>query len=477
MRTNKCFTLITLLTSAEKVLLLEQLKAAKAKQLALATYLVKLTDAGKPLPENTALRLRFYKTKPANAADTLLRSDFRHIGEAVERQLAIRQFKDTSDYQSMVHQRYHLCKALLERGAFGLFSSEVKEAISFYSEREDYSNSHLFFNLLKEHENGFMPTTKDNYEALYTQMLQTDGVIIKSFLGQWYQHQMRKAFAETNIKIYKPDFEPIAAPDFSALETAYNFPYLAFLKAKAKTYTANIGQRKQALIEAHELLKTIQHPLINLPVERLTNGVNLFTIYCITNQADKGFEIAGETEQLINQHTFDSKMLHIFYFNLCSMKLRFGFIDEGVELLSKQAERFYDSPYGIRFRFLKVYQLIFQKKIEDAYKAIPGNFSAAPEDKLYIKLIETIIFYMRGEYDLCLVQIKNIRQNTDYNSFSNPTYDFFANALLQIIEAANKKQVSAIKQEVEEYYLAQLNTTNPYLLPVVWLWWHLGDKG
>jgi hypothetical protein len=477
MRTNKCFTLITLLTPAEKVLVLEQLKAAKAKQLALAAYLFKLAEANKPLPENTALSLRFYKAKPASTAETLLRSDFRHITGAVEQQLAMRQFIDKNDYQSGVNQRYHLCKALVERGAFELFSSEVKEAINYYTDREDYANSHLFFNLLKEHENRFEPTTKDNYEALYTQMLQTEGVIIKSFLGQWQQHQTRKAFAETNIKIYKPEFEPAAAPDFSALEAAYNFPYLAFLKAKAKTYTTDIAQRKQALIEAHELLKTIQHPLINLPVERLTNGVNLFTIYCITNQADKGFEIASETEQLIMEHTFDSKMLHIFYFNLCSMKLRFGFINEGVELLNKQAERFYDSPYGIRFRFLKVYQLIFQKRIEDAYKAIPDNFSAAPEDKLYIKLIETIIFYMRGEYDLCLVQIKNIKQNADYNRFSNPTYDFFANALLQIIEAANKKQVSEIKQEIHEYYLAQLNTTNPYLLPVVWLWWHLGDKG
>ena len=122
---------------------------------------------------------------------------------------------------------------------------------------------------------------------------------------------------------------------------------------------------------------------------------------------------------------------------------------------------------------MKVYQYIFEGKYDEAYKAIPNDFSASAEDKLYIKLIETIIFFMRKEHDLCLVQIKNIKHNADYNRLSNPTYDFFADALHELITATNKKQVAEIKKQVNEYYTAQLNTTNPYLLPVVWLWRYL----
>jgi hypothetical protein len=465
-----------LLGKQQGALLLAQLKPQKGKLYALAGYLIKLSAANKPLPENDALLKRFYKTKPLNTATTLLRSDFRHLTTAIEEILAAQQFADKNSYQSVVSQRYHLCVALIEKGAFELFKAELQQALNHYLKLEDFTTCLVFINLLKEHENRFAPATKDGYETLYAEMLQTDAVLIKSFLSQWHLHQMRKAYAETNIKIYKPDFKPTAAPDFLALEEAYNFPYLAFLKAKAKTYNTDIAQRKQALIEAHELLKQAEHPFINLPLERLTNGVNLFTIYCLTSQAEKGFEIAKETEELIAQNTFDLKLLHIFYFNLCSMKLRFGYINEGVALLRKQAERFYQSPYGVRFRFLKVYQYIFEGKFEQAYKAIPDDFSASAEDKLYIKLIETIIFFMRAEYDLCLAQIKNIKQNADYNRFSNPTYDFFADALLELITATGKKQVNEVKKRVTEYYTAQLNTTNPYLLPVVWLWWHLKEE-
>lgn len=472
MRTNKCFTLIALLSKPQKDMLLQQIPK-QAKLHALATYLIKLSATNKPLPENDALLKRFYKTKPHSTASTLLRSDFRHISAAIEGILAAEKFADANHYQSLVSQCYFLCVALIEKGAFELFKAEVQQAIDKYLELEDYSTCLLFINLLKEHENLFAPTTKDSYETLYNELLQIDGVLIKSFLSQWHLHQMRKAYAETNIKIYKPDFKRSTPPDFSGLEADNSFPYLAFLKAKAGTYNIDIAQRKQALIEVHELLKQIEHPLINLPLERLTNGVNLFTIYCITSQADKGFAIAAETEALIAQNKFDLKLLHVFYFNLCSMKLRFGYIDEGVALLRRQAERFYTSPYGVRFKFLKVYQYIFEGKYDEAYKAIPDDFSASAEDKLYIKLIETIIFFMRKEYDLCLVQIKNIKQNTDYNSFSNPTYDFFADALHDLITATTKKQVADIRQQVTDYYTAQLNTTNPYLLPVVWLWRHL----
>lgn len=472
MRTNKCFTLIGLLGKSQKALLLQQL-TQQEKLHALAAYLLKLSAANKPLPENDALLKRFYKTKPITTASTLLRSDFRHLTAAIESILATEKFADKNNYQSLVSQRYHLCIALIERGAFELFKAEVQQAINKYLELEDYTTCLLFTNLLKEHENLFAPATKDSYEALYNDLLQIDGVLIKSFLSQWHLQQMRKAYAETNIKIYKPDFKCATPPNFSALEAENSFPYLAFLKAKAGTYTMDITQRKQALIKVHELLKELKHPLINLPLERLTNGVNLFTIYCITSEADKGFTIADETEVLIAQNDFDLKLLHVFYFNLCSMKLRFGYINEGVSLLSAQAERFYQSPYGVRFRFLKVYQYIFEGKFDEAYKAIPEDFSASAEDKLYVKLIETIVFFMRKEYDLCLVQIKNIKQNTDYNRFSNPTYDFFADVLLELITATTKEQLLDIKKQVNEYYTAQLSTTNPYLLPVVWLWWHL----
>ena len=159
------------------------------------------------------------------------------------------------------------------------------------------------------------------------------------------------------------------------------------------------------------------------------------------------------------------------------MKLRYRYIEEGVQLIDKHAAGFYSSPYGTRFRFLKVYQYIFTQNADAAYAAIPDNFNPSAEDNLYIKLIETIIFYMRGQYDLCLVQIKNIKQNTDYNRFSNSTYDFFADSLLALLNAQDKSAIAAIEKEVEQFYQAQLNTPNPYLLPVVWLSWYLKQQG
>lgn len=476
MRTNKCFTLIGLLSPAEKEELLALMKTRKGKLPALASHLIRLSDTQKPLPTNEALLLRIYKLRSSEAAEANLRSDFRHIAGTIEDLLAQKQFENKTHHQGQVHYRYHLCMALIDRGEYVLFRAETTEAINYFLKLEDYAACTLFFNLLKDHESRFAPATKDNYEELYDELLQADVLIIKSFLTQWRIHQMRKAYAETNVQIYNPGFKPLSAPNVTDLENAYPFPLLAFLKAKAQTYNSDIATRKQALIEAHKLLQNIEHPHINLPLEKLTNGVNLFTIYCLTQQAEEGFNIAREVEQLLQQHTFDNRLLHIFYFNLCSMKLRYRHIDEGVMLIAKHAERFYSSPYGTRFRFLKVYQHIFQQNIEAAYGAIPGNFNPSPEDNLYIKLIETIIFFMRKQHDLCLVQIKNIKQNADYNRFSNSTYDFFADSLLALLNARDKREVIAIEKDVEQFYQAQLNTPNPYLLPVVWLSWYLKEQ-
>lgn len=473
MRTNKCFALIGLLSPAEKKTLLTGFKTRKGKLAALAGYLIKLSETQKPLPENEALLLRIYKLRSSKAAEDTLRSDFRHIANAIEDLLAQKQFESKTHHQSQVHYRYHVCMALIERGEYPLFRTETTEAIKHFLKLEDYTACTLFFNLLKEHESRFAPATKDNYEQLYDDLLQADAMIIKSFLTQWRIHQTRKAYAETNVLIYNPGFKPLPAPDVSVLEDEFGFPLLQFLKAKAQTYKSDIATRKQALIQAHKLLQQVEHPHINLPLEKLTNGVNLFTIYCLTGQAEEGFTIARQVEQLLQQHTFDNRLLHIFYFNLCSMKLRYGQINEGIALIDKHAESFYASPYGIRFRFLKVYQHIFQQHTDAAYAAIPRNFNPSAEDNLYIKLIETIIFYMRGQHDLCLVQIKNIKQNTDYNRFSNSTYDFFADSLLRLLNVQDKSTLAAIEKEVEQYYQAQLNTPNPYLLPVVWLPWYL----
>lgn len=477
MRTNKCFTLIGLLNPAEKKTLLANLKSRKGKLVALAAYLIKLAEAQKPLPENEALLLRIYKQRSSKAAEDTLRSDLRHIANAIEDLLAHKQFESKTHHQSQVHYRYHVCMALIERGEYQLFRTETTGAIKHFLQLEDYTAGALFFNLLKEHESRFAPATKDNYEQLYDELLQADATIIKSFLTQWRIHQTRKAYAETNVQIYKPGFKPLPAPDVSALEDDFPFPLLDFLKAKAQTYNSDIATRKQALIEAHKLLQQIEHPYINLPLEKLTNGVNLFTIYCLTQQAEEGFAIARQVEELLQQHTFDNRLLHIFYFNLCSMKLRYRYIEEGVQLIDKHAVGFYSSPYGTRFRFLKVYQYIFTQNADAAYAAIPDNFNPSAEDNLYIKLIETIIFYMRGQHDLCLVQIKNIKQNTDYNRFSNSTYDFFADSLLALLNAQDKSAIAAIEKEVEQFYQAQLNTPNPYLLPVVWLSWYLKQQG
>jgi hypothetical protein len=461
--------MMALLTPMERKQLLTDLDNRKDKLQLLSVHLFKCLDKQKPFPDNEELTLRIYKTTASPKALDLLRSDLRHIAAAIEKILAQKEFQDTKNYQSTVHASYQLCLAFIAREEFDLFKAEIEAILDKMAANEDFANYILFYNLYKEHSNRTEATTKDNYEKLYYELIDTEQIVIKNFLQQWHIHQTRRSFALSNVWIYNPTFEPVASMTFDELEARYPFSMLDFLKAKAETYSGTIMERKQALIEVHSRLQRISTNHPNLAQERLTNAVNLFTLHCITGEPDQGFVLADEVLGLIAIHRFDRKLLHTFYFNLCSMKLRYGYIEEGIALIDEYAEQFYTSAYGTRFRFLRVYQFIFEGKTELAYENIPSDFSASPDDNLYIKIIETIIFFLRGDIELVLFNIKNIRQNSDYNKFSNPTYEFFARSLLAIVNSWNKKEKKIIADELAAYYAEQIQTPNPFLLPIVWL--------
>lgn len=466
---GKCYRQLSLLTPAEKKTLLRQLDTRKDHLGQLAAYILRCIDKDQPLPPNEDLALRIYQTPYTRRIEDLIRSDQRHISEQAERLLIQREAESRRHYITSVYDSYHLCLAYINRGDFDLFRQEAEAVLVRLEANQDFASYILFYNLYKEYSNRWEPTTRNNYEQLYNELINREGIIIRSFLQQWHIHQTRRAFALSNVRIYRPDYQPAETRSFRELEQAYPFPMLDFLMTKAETYSGTIEQRKEALRKMYTQLQQVSEGYPGLAQERLTNGVNLFTLCCITSEEERGFAVAAEMLDLIAANDFDKRLLHIFYFNLCSMKLRYGYIEEGLALIREFAEQFYSSPYGTRFRFLRVYQLLFDGQPEEAYAAIPSDFSASPEDRLYIKLIETIVFFLREDIDLVLANLRNIRQNTDYNEFSNPTYEYFARCLQRLVNATARAERHEIATELRSYYEEQRQTPNPYLLPIVWL--------
>lgn len=466
---GKCYSQLSILTPAEKKALLRQLDTRKDHLGQLAALMLRCIEKSQPLPLAEDLALRIYRTPLTRRVEDLIRSDTRHISEVAERLLVQREAESGRHYITAVYHSYHLCLAYISRGEFDLFREEVLEVLGRLEANQDFANYIPFYNLYKEYSNRWEPTTKDNYEQLYNELVDREGVIIRNFLQQWHIHQTRRAFALSNVRIYRPDYVPVETRSFDELEQAYPFPMLDFLMTKAETYSGTIEERKEALKKMYVQLQQVSEGHPDLAQERLTNGVNLFTLCCITREEERGFAIAEEVLALIAANDFDKRLLHIFYFNLCSMKLRYGYIEEGLALIRTYVAQFYSSPYGTRFRFLRVYQLLFDGQPEEAYAAIPSDFSASPEDRLYIKIIETIVFFLREDVDLVLAHLRNIRQNTDYNAFSNPTYEYFTRCLQRLINATTRAERQEIAAELRSYYEEQRQTPNPYLLPIVWL--------
>lgn len=400
--------------------------------------------------------------KHSKDKDYLLRNELRLFNKELENFIASKELSE-QEKSKLVLQR------LLDQKQGQLFEKEWKKLHKTAESEHDYKLlfelNRMFFSYLVNMQivkENILHQQEETVSELFTNLN-------KFYVQNYWKSKVYDSFVQNYLqkmgeKSEKQSIFFELSTDFEAFED----DFVRFTKFKLKSYASQNIEKIESAKQALSLIDKVQHSDFQRNTEFVVLKSNLAVEYMLIRKYIKAAEHLSE----ILESNIETPALQLagIVFNYLNVSLKLGDYETALNLVEKHEQLLLDSPIlGGKSNLNIAMAYVFSKQTEKAEAILPENLKfGARDDYFYYRLVLSIIFYKKQEFELCERENTNIIQSID-NEKRFESYKLAAQYFNRTLNHLNSKEEL---DKIQQLLISQIQNTkirHNDILPIYWL--------
>ena len=473
MKKPKIAYLVESLSALERKNFQSVIKEKRRQQL-FKLYKIVISELKKEKFSNERVYELLYQSPYDKKKNYLLRNELRLLSNELKSFIVYLTFNDKLKSEPETQTLFYL------QGLFGktdaeFFLSECQKALDSAIKNQDNETATQIFKLYIQAFIKSVSPTYEKYMELLDFLKKNEEITIQAFLQNWVEVQKFKAFTQKSLNAMHPTQGEISIPNFLKMEFEnenQNASYFQYQLLWAKSYASKGLEKIQILKDAEKYISKINKTKFSNESEIAKVNASIALDYFLLEKYQ--FSIEYHEKCLLQKKHLNDKDFAVYLFNYISTLLRMDDFRKALELISEheklllKQERLHD-----RFLNIKAMCLLLLNQIDEAETCLPHERKeGGMYNYFYFRVVQSMVFYERREYDLAINELHNLQYSLHYNQLKNSGFKELTK-YLQIFYKLQRDQKFISNYQTDKQNLINeinsLENKSQYLLPYKWL--------
>lgn len=415
--------------------------------------------------------------------DYLLRNELRHLSNELTKYIIQRELLTTTPDHAQTKNILYL-SALLQRGSYKLYTTEAQRLIKDATNKGDHNLLYQLLDQYFDHVQLQMETTIETYHQLLNTIDNALEAAEQHFSAAYIGLWRKRVFVQRTLKAIEGQGDIDIPLPVSIDWQQQTDPYLVYNIQVIEATKENGATKIVLLKKASELIDLVVHPSFDKDREHALTAASIALEYFLIGQLEES--LPYHHKALSYKGTVDNDRMQAFLFNYLATLMRLEKYTDAIDLIDEHGSLWLKSArLKDRTLCMKAMCHIFLSNADAAYELIPTSRRDSGIDHYYYyRVIQIIVYYMRGDLLLAINETDNFLDTIHYRSIDDDTKDLVL-LIKRFLKLENERPAldnqtynTRINELTEQYTEVLASKVNPHnSLLYKWLGKILQPKG